>query len=109
MIAFDSQGPLLNFTAATSAPTSVQAVTLDNVENQQYMLTNTSNSVDAVIGWGATDALAKTAAAAGATVQNCTYLLARSQVVITGSTGAFFSGITASSTAIVYVQAGYGM
>src|SRR5690349_3607035 len=109
MIAFDTQGPLLTFTAATSAPTSVQAVSLDGVREQQYMLTNTSTSVDAVIGWGDSDAKAQAAAAAGSTVSNCVYLMARSQVVITGASDAYFSGKTASSTAAIYVQAGYGI
>lgn len=108
MIAFDPNGPLLSFTAATSAPTSVQAISLDSVQNQQYVLTNTSSSIDAVIGWGQTDAAAKLAAAAGSNTSNCYYLLHGSQVVITAATNAYFSGITASSSALVYVQTGYG-
>jgi len=108
MIAFRSSGALLKFTAATSAPTSVQAAPLTGTNEQQYVLTNSDPSNDAVVGWGASDAIAKLAAAAPVTTPNCYYLMARSQVVITGPSGAYFSGITAASTAVVYVQTGYG-
>ncbi len=108
MIAFDTCGPLLSFTGATTAPTSVQAITLDGVQQMQVVLTNTDVNNDCVIGWGASDAAAKLAAAAGSGVQNCYYLLARSQVTITTGPNQFFSGITGASTAVIKVQAGYG-
>lgn len=110
MTAFHPSGPLLSFTGANSAPTSVQAISLDNTNNQQYCITNTDNSNDCVVGWGASDATAKLNAAAGAGVSKCYYLLARSQVVVTGPVNAYFSGITPGSsvTAVIKVQAGYG-
>ena len=108
MQAFEPKGPILGFTGAVTAPTSVQATSLDGVQTQQYLLTNTDQNNDCVIGWGMSDAAAKVNAAAGATVQKCYYLLARSQVVITAQPGAFFSGITAASTAVIKVQAGIG-
>lgn len=111
MIAFDPQGPLLTFTAASSAPTSQQATTPDNVMNQQVCLTNTSSSIDVIIGWGASDAQAKLAATAPSgtsNASNCFYLLRGTQAVITTAPNAYFTGISVSSTAVVYVQAGYG-
>lgn len=108
MTAFNPSGPLVGFTAATSAPTSVQAISLTDEYAQQFMLTNTSGSIDCVVGWGQTDAEAKLNAAAGTTVANCTYLMRGTQVVITAAPAAYFSGITASSTAVVKVQAGIG-
>lgn len=108
MSAFSPKGPLLNFTAATSAPTSVQAISLDGVQEQQVVLTNTSGSVDAVIGWGTSDAIAKLAAAAGTSVVNCYYLMHGTQVTLTVPAASYFSGITSASTAVIYVQAGSG-
>lgn len=108
MIAFTPTGPIVTFTAASSAPTSQQATSTNNTQNQQYMLTNADTTNDAVIGWGTSDTIAKLAAAAGSTVTNCYYLLRGTQVVVTGPTGAFFSGIAVASTAAIKVQAGYG-
>ncbi len=111
MIAFDTQGPLLSFTGANTAPTSVHAISLDGVQQMQVMLTNTDTANDCVIGWGANDAAAKLNAVAGAGCSNCYYLLARSQVVVTTGSGMFFTGITPGSavTAVIKVQAGYGI
>ena len=108
MIAFDPSGPLLGFTSASTAPTSVQAISLDGTNSSQVCLTNADTTNDAVIGWGATDAQAKLNAAAGASVVNCFYLPHATQVVITTSPNAFFSGIAVASTAVIKVQAGYG-
>lgn len=110
MIAFNPAGPLLSFTGANTAPTSVQAIGLTGVATQQYCLTNTDAANDCVIGWGKTDAEAKLNAAAGAGTIRCYYLLARSQVIITGPVDGFFSGITPGSgvTAVIKVQNGYG-
>ncbi len=105
MNAFEPHGPILSFTAAGSAPTSVKAISLDDCQNQQFCLTNIDPSNDCVVGWGQTDVEAKINAAAGATVSKCYYLLHGTQVVITASNNAFFSGIS-SGTAIVKVQAG---
>ena len=105
---FQPTGPLLSFTGATTAPTSVQAITLNNCADQQVCLTNIDPTTDCVVGWGQTDAIAKTNAAAGATVSQCYYLLHSSQVVINVPAGTYFSGITAANTAIVKVQAGTG-
>ena len=107
MRAFQPTGPLLTFTTAAAAPTSVQAVTLTNEQSQFYMLTNTSATIDNVIGWGQSDAQAKLNAAAGATECNCVYLLRNTQVIIAAAPGAYFSGISVSAAnAITFVQAG---
>ena len=108
MNAFQPTGPLLGFTGATSAPTSVQAVSSDNVTNPQVMLSNTDSSIDCVVGWGASDAAAKANAVASAGSANCYYLMRGTQVAATVPAGSYFSGITGSSTAIIKVQAGNG-
>jgi len=110
MNAFRPKGPLLSFTGANAAPTSVQAIALDATVYQDVCLTNTDTSNDCVVGWGLTDAVAKTNAAAGASVSSCYYLLARSQVIVRISSGSFITGITPGSgvTAVIKVQAGDG-
>lgn len=110
MIAFKPTGPLLSFTGANTAPTSVQAITQNGVMDQQVCLTNTDVANDCVIGWGGSDTIAKLAAVAASGYTNCYYLLARSQVIVTVPAGAYFSGITPGSsvTAVIKVQAGYG-
>lgn len=108
MIAFQPKGNLASFTGATSAPTSVQSLGNTGEQFQQYVLTNTDTAVDCVVGWGQTDTEAKANAAAASSVINCYFLLHATQVVVTGPVGAFFSGKTASSTAVVKVQGGIG-
>jgi hypothetical protein len=108
MVAFTPRGPLLSFIAAGAAPTSVQAISLDNVQVQQISVINTDTTNDCVIGWGQTDAIAKLNAAAGATVVNCKYLLHATDTVITVPPGTFVSGISVAGTATVKVQAGIG-
>ena len=108
MNAFQPRGALLSFTGATSAPTSVQATTQDNVDNFQVMLTNIDPTIDCGVGWGASDAAAKANAVASAGSPNCYYLLRGTQVAITVAPGSYFSGITPASTAVIKVQAGTG-
>lgn len=108
MIAFTPTGPLLGFTSASSAPTSVQAITLDNVMDQQVMITNVDGTNDAVVGWGTSDAEAKANSAAPATTSKCVYVLRNSFVIITVPPNSYFSGIAVASTAVIKVQAGHG-
>lgn len=110
MAAFRTQGPLLSFTGATTAPTSVLPTgeTVGNVQRQQYVLTNTDGTTDCVVGWGATDTIAKAASVVANASQNCYYLLRGTQVVISAQVGSSFTGTTAASTAIIKVQSGEG-
>ncbi len=103
---FNPTAPIASFTAATSAPTSVRSTTSNEIGNQQYVLTNTDASIDATVGWGQTDAEAKANAVAGNSQQQF-WLVHGTQVVITAAPGAYFTGISVSSTAVVKVQAGY--
>lgn len=109
MIAFYPTGALQSFTAATSAPTSVQAISIVGQQAQQVCITNTDATNDAVVGWDKTDTLAKSNAAAGAAVYNCCYVLRGTQIIVTVPQDSFFSGKTASSTAVIKVQAGIGL
>lgn len=112
MIAFTPAGDIQSFTAATTAPTAVQSVGETQTQAQQYKLDNVSSTVDAVVGWGATAAEAQlNAGATGVPVagnSKCMYLLHSTVQVVTAQPGAYFSGSTTSSTAVIKVQAGYG-
>ena len=105
MTAFQPQGTVLSFTADATAPTSVEPKALSGLQSGTVALTNTSSSVDAVVGWGATDAQAKLNAVAGAN-QNQYYLLRGTQVIVSAN-APYFTGIAASAC-IVKVQAGTG-
>lgn len=108
MIAFQPGGNIKSFTAAASAPTSVTAGSHNKTGSQQYVLTNTDATNDAVIGWGQTDAEAKANAANPDGQANCYYLVHATQVVVTAGPSALFTGIAVASTAVVKVQAGIG-
>jgi hypothetical protein len=105
-LAFLPTGPLLSFTAAVVVPASVQAISLSGEQAMQVCLTNADATNDAVIGWGATDAIAKANAAAPATTANSFFLLRNSQAFISVPSNSFFTGITGAATAAIKVQAG---
>ncbi len=109
MTAFQPTGPLLSFTSASSAPSSVQIVTLDSAREGQCMVTNVDGTNDAVIGWGQSDTEAKLNAAAGTNVNKCVYILRNSSRIISIPAGSYVSGIAVASTAVIKVQAGYGL
>lgn len=113
MTPWTPKGPLLTFTAATTAPTSVQILSNPTSENAPVcMVTNTSSTVDVVVGWGNSDQEAKnnstSALAAGASIVKACYVLRGTQVTVGIPNGQYVTGITASSTAAVWVQAGQG-
>ena len=107
MIAFNPQGPVVSFTGATTAPTAVQATNSAGTQTQAYTITNISATIDCVVGWGNTAAQAALNAVVASGSANCYYLPFNTQRVIIAPPDAYFTGITASSTAVVKVQAGY--
>ena len=111
MIAFNPTGAIQSFTGANTAPTAVQAVSVNGANTQQFCLTNTDQNNDCVVAWGQTAAGAALNAVVASGSPNCYYLLARSQVIVTAADDAYFTGITPGSgvTAIIKVQPGYGL
>lgn len=106
---FQLTGDTITFTAATTAPTAVQASSsVSGVATQNYILTNVG-AVPAFVGWGQTavEAQANSIVPTG-TPTRCYPLLAGTQVAITAMPNAYFSGDTGSSTAIIYVSPGIG-
>lgn len=106
---WNPNGPLLTFTAATTAPASVQVISLTGVRSNDVKIDNTSSTVDAVIGWSTTSsAQAIINASAAATVRECAMIQHGTIQVISLPEAAYVTGKTASSTAIIYVQTGIG-
>jgi hypothetical protein len=105
--AFTKTGNTVVFTAATSAPTPVQALST-TLGGNQYRIIN-SGLVTVFLGYGvaATDA---TNSAVVVTSTGPAYpILAGTDEILTFVPNAYFTGITSSSTAVVYITCGDGM
>lgn len=105
--AFLRLGNTVVFTAATSAPTPVQATNL-NLGATQYRIIN-SGTVVVFLGVGDTSASANTNAVVVSSSQYSIPLLPGTDEVLTFNANSYFTGITSSGTAVVYVTAGDGM
>jgi hypothetical protein len=103
---FTPSGNSVVFTAATSAPTAVQAVSSTLGGNQYRVLNSGSVTVFMGVGTSASDAVNN------ATVLTTTNLsiplLAGTDEILTFPPNAYFSGITSTSTAVVYITPGDG-
>ena len=100
---FQPIGLTVNFTGATSAPTAVQP-NPSNVVNTNFRFVNVGG-VTVFLGTGTTSALAVTAAAVATSIP----LVAGAVEVMSFPAGTFFTGITGSGTAVVYVTQGQGL
>lgn len=105
--AFQKTGNTVAFIAATTAPTPVQAVST-TLGGNQYRIIN-SGSVTVFLGYGSTAALANAAATVVSTTGEAIPLLPGTDEVLTFVPNAYFTGITSSSTATVYVTPGDGL
>ena len=103
---FTPTGNTVTFTAATSAPTPIQCVS-STLGGNQYRLLN-AGSVTVFLGVGTTAAQASASATVVTTTANCIPLLAGTDEIITFQPNAYFTGITSSSTAVVYITCGDG-
>ena len=103
---FTPTGNTVTFTAATSAPTPIQCVS-STLGGNQYRLLN-AGSVTVFLGVGTTAAQASASATVVTTTANCIPLLAGTDEIITFTPNAYFTGITSSSTAVVYITCGDG-
>lgn len=108
MYRWSPNGPLLSLTAASTAPTSVQLVSNSNVQSNDVKIDNTSSTIDAVLGWGQSDAAAKLNCVPASGITNCVYIQHGTIQVISIPNGAYISGISVSSTAVIKVQTGIG-
>lgn len=105
---FQLQGLTVTFTGAATAPTPVQAVGGAGTSVQNYVVSNRGN-VDVFMSCEAASADATTSAVIPtATGRRVHVIPALSQVTIGGPANAWFTGVTASSTAVVYITPGEG-
>ena len=103
---FCPSGNTVTFTANTSAPTPVQAVST-TLGGNQYRILN-AGSVTAFLGVGTTAAAANSAAAVVTSSGQAIPLLAGTDEIITFLPNAYFTGVTGSSTAVIYITPGDG-
>ena len=106
IMAFTPQGNTVTFTAAVSAPSAVQ-VTSTTIGATQYRVHNTGN-VAVYMGFGPNANAAETMAnvsIAGSTIS----LMPNSVEVFTFNAKQYFTGATASGTAVVNVTPGDGV
>lgn len=106
--AFSPTGLTVSFTAATTAPTSAQAVSSTPTTRpaRQYRVTNAGAQL-VLLGVGVDDAAAKTAAASIAA--GAVPILPGAVEILGFPAGSFFSGVTSTSTSVVYVTPGEGI
>lgn len=106
--AFSPIGLTVTFTAAAAAPTSAQAVSSAPTTRpaNRYRVVNAGTQT-VLLGVGASDAAAKTAAASLAA--GAVPVLPGAVEILGFPAGSFFSGTTSTSTSVVYITPGEGI
>jgi hypothetical protein len=105
--AFTKLGNTVVFTAATTAPSPVQAAST-TLGGNQYRIIN-PGSVTVFLGYGATSADASAAATVITSSGGALPLLPGTDEILSFVPNAYFTGITVSGTANVYVTPGDGL
>lgn len=105
--AFTKSGNTVAFLAATSSPTAIQAVST-TLGGNQYRVIN-SGAVTVFLGYGTTASDASNAAAVVTTTGPSFPLLAGTDEILTFVPNAYFTGVTSSGNATVYITPGDGM
>jgi hypothetical protein len=105
--AFTRTGNTVVFTAGASAPTPVQAVST-TLGGNQYRLINAGNIV-VFLGVGVASADATANAVVVTSTQRSLPLLPGTDEILTFVPNAYFTGITSSGNAAVYITPGDGM
>jgi hypothetical protein len=105
--AFTKTGNTVVFTAATSAPTPVQALST-TLGGNQYRIIN-SGLVTVFLGYGTASSDATNNATVVTTTGPAYPILAGTDEILTFVPNAYFTGITSSSTAAVYITPGDGL
>ena len=105
--AFTKTGNTVTFTAATSAPTAVQCVST-TLGGNQYRIIN-SGTVTVFLGYGTSASDASNNAVVVTTSGLSFPLLAGTDEILTFVPNAYFTGVTSSGTASVYITPGDGL
>ena len=105
--AFTKTGNTVVFTAATSAPSPVQCSST-TLGGNQYRIIN-AGSVTVFLGYGVASTDASNNAVVVTSTGNAFPLLAGTDEILTFVPNAYFTGITATANASVYITPGDGM
>ena len=105
--AFTRTGNTVVFTAAVTAPTPVQALST-TLGGNQYRIIN-SGLVTVFLGYGTASGDATNSAVVVTSTGPAYPILAGTDEILTFVPNAYFTGITSSSTAVVYITCGDGM
>jgi Na+/phosphate symporter len=105
--AFTKTGNTVVFTAAVTAPTPVQALST-TLGGNQYRIIN-SGLVTVFLGYGTVSGDATNSATVVTSTGPAYPILAGTDEILTFVPNAYFTGITSSSTAVVYITPGDGM
>lgn len=105
--AFTKLGNTVAFTAATTAPTPVQAAST-TLGGNQYRIIN-AGTVTVFLGYGANSAAASAAATVVTTSGAALPLLPGTDEILSFVPNAYFTGITSANTAAVYITPGDGL
>ena len=105
--AFQKTGNTVTFTAATSAPTPVQCVSSTLGGNQYRIINAGVNTV--FLGYGSVASDATNSAVQVTSSQAAFPILPNTDEILTFLPNAYFTGITASSNATIYITPGDGL
>jgi hypothetical protein len=105
--AFTKTGNTVVFTAAVTAPTPVQALST-TLGGNQYRIIN-SGLVTVFLGYGTASGDATNSATVVTSTGPAYPILAGTDEILTFVPNAYFTGITSSSTAAVYITPGDGL
>ena len=105
--AFTKTGNTVMFTAAATAPTPVQCSST-TLGGNQYRVINAGTGI-VFLGYGSTAADANNAAVAVTTTGQAFPLLPSTDEILTFIPNAYFTGVTSTGTAAVYITPGDGL
>lgn len=105
--AFTKTGNTIAFTAATTAPAPVQCAST-TVGGNQYRIIN-NGTVTVFLGYGTTASEASNNAVQVTSSQTAFPLLPSTDEILTFVPNAYFTAVTASGTAVVYITPGDGL
>lgn len=105
--AFTKTGNTVAFVASTSAPAAVQCLS-STLGGNQYRIIN-SGTVTVFLGYGTSTSDASNNAAVVTSTGSSFPLLAGTDEILTFVPNAYFTGITSSGTASVYITPGDGI
>jgi len=105
--AFTKTGNTITFTANVAAPTPVQCLS-STLGGNQYRIIN-NGSVTVFLGYGTTSSDASNNAVVVSSTGAAFPLLPNTDEILTFVPNAYFTGITSSGNAVIYITPGDGL